>query len=456
MASEAVQLEAGRTDPTTLTAAEAAQRIAAGEITSEALVAACLERIARLEETVGAWAHLDEDHALAQARSADAWRARGHSTGPLHGVPVGLKDIIDTADLPTENGTPLHAGRTPGDDAAAVQALRDAGAVIMGKTVTTELASFHPGKTRNPHNPEHTPGGSSSGSAAAVAAGMVPLAVGTQTNGSMLRPAAYCGVFGLKPTFGLISRAGVLSQSPPLDTLGVFARTVEDLGLIADCLTAFDARDRHMWPRSRPRLRETALAEPPVTPMLAFVKSPVWDRADDVTREAFAELTEALGAQCDEVELPEIFDRTVELHRTLMLADIAKSYGPLQEKAPDKLSETLTGMIEEGRRVLAMDYNLARDWQSMLYGGLEQVFERYDAILTPAAPGPAPKGLEATGSPIFNTLWTYTGVPAVSLPILEADGLPLGVQLVGPRREDGRLLRTANWLVTHLAQLQND
>ncbi|MGI9384194.1 MAG: amidase [Methyloligellaceae bacterium] len=452
MASQALQLHPGAADLTALTAADAARRIAEGEITSEALVTACLERIAQTEETVGAWAHLDAELALAQARQADQWRRQGHMVGPLHGVPVGIKDIIDTADLPTENGTAIHAGRQPGDDAAAVQALRDAGAVTMGKTVTTELAVFHPGKTRNPHNPEHTPGGSSSGSAAAVASGMVPLAVGSQTNGSMLRPAAYCGVFGLKPTFGLISRSGVLSQSPPLDTLGVFARTLEDLGLIADCLTAFDARDTAMWPRSRPRLRDTAMGDVPVTPMLAFVKSPVWDHADDVTKEAFAELADVLGEQCDEVELPEVFDKTVELHRTIMLADIAKSYGPLHEKAPDKISGTLAGMIEEGRSILAVDYNLALEWQSALYAGLEQVFERYDAIVTPSAPGPAPKGLDATGSPIFNTLWTYTGVPAVNLPILEADGLPLGVQLVGPRREDGRLLRTASWLVRHLAE----
>ena len=212
-------MDAHFTDLAWLSAADAARLIAKGEITSQMLVQACLERIGEREDTVKAWVHLDADYALAQARERDEWRTEGRSTGPLHGVPVGIKDIIDTADMPTENGTPIHAGRTPGDDAAIVGALRDAGAVIMGKTVTTELAVMTPDKTCNPHNPDHTPGGSSSGSAAAVADGMVPLAIGTQTGGSVIRPAAFCGVVGFKPTFGLISRSGVLNQSPALDIL---------------------------------------------------------------------------------------------------------------------------------------------------------------------------------------------------------------------------------------------
>lgn len=449
-------MDAHVTDLSSLTAADAARRIDEGEITSEMLVQACLERTAEREDTVKAWAHLDPDYALAQARECDEWRAQGRSTGPLHGVPVGIKDIIDTADMPTENGTPVHAGRTPGDDAALVAALRDAGAVIMGKTVTTELAVMTPNKTHNPVNPDHTPGGSSSGSAAAVADGMVPLAIGTQTGGSVIRPAAFCGAVGFKPTFGLISRSGVLSQSPALDTIGTMARSIEDAALMADCLTAYDARDRYMWPRSRPRLRETTLSDVPVAPTMAFVKTPVWDKGEPAMMEAFAELTDVLGDRCDDVELPPVFDKAAQWHICIQNADIAKNYGPLLEKYPGQISAALEARIEEGRKYTAVEYSTAREFQDILNGGLDQIFERYDVIVTPAAAGPAPKGLETTGSPVFNAMWTYLGVPAVTLPLLDVDGLPLGVQLVGKRRDDGRLLRTARWLIEHLSTGADD
>lgn len=446
-------MDAVVTDLAQMTAAEAARRIAAGEITSEMLVSACLDRIAEREETVQAWAYLDRDFALDQARRADAMRAAGVDSGPLHGVPVGIKDIIDTEDMPTENGSPVFAGRQPEADAAVVSMLKQAGAVIMGKTVTAELAASHPGKTRNPANPEHTPGGSSSGSAAAVADGMVPLAIGTQTGGSVIRPAAYCGIVGFKPSFGSISRTGILSHSPALDTVGTFSRSIEDAALLAECLTAYDPRDRDMRPRSRPRLSETAGQTPPIAPLLAYVKSPVWDQADAVTGEAFAELADALEDACDEVELPGIFAEGYAWQQKIQFADAAKGYGPLVDKAPDQLSDVLKQQVEQGRTITAVDYNVAREFQSILDGGLDEIFERYDAILTPATAGPAPKGLQSTGSPIFCALWTYLGVPAVTLPLLSADGLPLGVQLVGRRGEDGRLLRTARWLIDTISRL---
>ena len=432
-----------------LGAAAAAAAIASGRITSEELVRACLARIAEAEDAVRAWAFLDADHALSQARAADQARKAGKPCGPLHGVPVGIKDIFDTADMPTENGTALHAGRRPAKDAAVVSMLRAAGAVIVGKTVTTELAVYHPGKTRNPHDPRRTPGGSSSGSAAAVAAHMVPLAVGSQTNGSVIRPASYCGVYGYKPSRGLVSRHGALRQSERLDHVGLFARSIEDLALIAGPLMAFDARDPAMRPQARPYLVEIAAAEPPVPPRFAFVKSPVWDRASADTHEAFAELVGELGNGVQELALADAFDEAIDLHRTIMETDLARSFAAEYERGADKLSAVLRGMIERGRRYLAVDYNRAVERIAVLNALLDKVFERYDAILTPATTGEAPLGLESTGSPIFCTTWTLCGVPSVTVPILQgAAGMPLGVQLVGPRGDDARLLRTARWLVS--------
>src|SRR5712671_5197887 len=274
--------------PAALTAAEAARRIHEGLLTSEELVQACLERIRAVEPAVQAWTYLDEDHALEQARAADERRRSGESAGALCGVPVGIKDIIDTADMPTENGTVLHAGRTPSKDAAVVAMLRAAGAVILGKTVTTECAYFSPGKTRNPHNPEHTPGGSSSGSAAAVGAGMVPLALGSQTAGSTIRPGSFCGVYAFKPTHGLIPRTGVLQLSRTLDHVGLFSRTLEDVALLAEAVAGYHEGDLDSRPRARIAFAEALAEEPPVPPMLGFVKTPHWERADAETKEAFA------------------------------------------------------------------------------------------------------------------------------------------------------------------------
>jgi Asp-tRNA(Asn)/Glu-tRNA(Gln) amidotransferase A subunit family amidase len=424
-----------------------------GEITSEELVRDCLDIVASREEEIGAWAWIDPDYALTQAREADAVRRQGRAVGLLHGVPIGVKDIIETEDMPTENGSPVFAGRRTARDAAIVSQLRQAGAVIMGKTVTTEMAVFHPGKTRNPHRPTHTPGGSSSGSAAAVSARMVPLSLGTQTNGSVIRPASFCGVHGFKPTFGLLSRTGVLTQSPPLDTLGFFARSIEDLAILADACSAYDEADDAMWRRSRGSHHAVAMSEPPLPPVLGFVKTPMWNEAADLTKDAFAELAETLGAHCEEVELPAMFAEAVEGLSTIQLAGLARHYGPVAERAGDKLSERLRDMIERGRGISAVAYLRARDRQQQLYEVLEGYFERYGALLTPAAPGPALEGLGSTGNPVFSTLWTFLGTPAVSLPLLEVDGLPLGVQMVGLRQDDGRLLRTARWLETHLATI---
>jgi Asp-tRNA(Asn)/Glu-tRNA(Gln) amidotransferase A subunit family amidase len=435
-----------------LSAAEAVRKIRSGEISSEQLVQACLDRIDQADGEIEAWTHLNSDYALDQARMRDDQRQSGGPIGSLHGVPVGIKDIFDTECLPTENGTILDSGRQPMLDCRAVSLLEEAGAVIMGKTVTTELAVFGPGKTKNPHNPKHTPGGSSSGSAASVASYMVPLSIGSQTNGSTIRPASFCGVVGFKPSHGLIPRTGALTLSRFLDTVGVFARSIEDAAIIAEVLAAHDPGDKDTRPRPRPAFAETAVEEPPMPPLLAFAKTAVWDHAEPDTQNAFGELVEVLGDECDELNLPEPFRDAIDQHRMVMNADLAKNLAGYYEDGKDKLTDILAGMIEDGQKVTALDYNRAVDGREFLNAGLDGVFDRYDAILTPAAPGEAPTGLGTTGSPIFNTLWTYCGVPAVSLPLMQgSNGLPIGVQLIGRRGDDARLLRTANWLARRLA-----
>ncbi len=434
-----------------LSAVAATQLIRDGQLTSEDLVRACLKRIDELEPSVQAWAHLDREYALQQARNADEAQREGKALGPLHGVPVGVKDIFDTRDMPTEDGTVLHAGRQPLYDSKVVALLRETGAIILGKTVTTELAVYGPGKTHNPHDQNRTPGGSSSGSAAAVAAQMVPLAVGTQTNGSTIRPASYCGVVGFKPTFGLIPRGGVLRTSRSLDTVGTFARTIEDAALLVDVLAGHDPGDPDTRPMAPPQILDTALSDPPVPPQLAFIKTPAWSAIEADCAEGFAELNEALGERCDEVELPGIFGEGASAHRRVMLAEIAHNLRHYYQHGADRLADETRAAIEEGRTIGTVDYLAALDWRETLYAGLEEVFERYDAIVTPAAAGEAPASLDSTGSAAFNALWSFLGMPAITLPLLTgARGMPIGVQLVGQRNNDGRLLRTARWLVNTL------
>lgn len=441
-----------RNDLPDLTALDARDRMVRGEFTALDYCEALLKRIDEREPEVGAFAHFDADFARTQAKACDAHRATGRATGPLHGLPVGVKDIVDTRDFPTENGTPIDAGRRPGEDAVVVQRLKAAGAVIMGKTVTTELGARTPRGTRNPHHREHTPGGSSSGSAAAVGAGMVALGIGTQTNGSVIRPASFCGIVGFKPSFGLIPRTGVLPQAPPLDTLGVFARSAADAGLLVDALAGHEPRDRDTRPAPPPRLLQTALTDPPVTPALAFVKTFAWEHAEAETREGFAELVAALGETCHEVALPDTFLEGDRALVTITNVGLGRNYKPWYDRGKDQLSDFMRTMIEEGETIPAVDYLEALDWQTALRVGINQLFERYDAIITPAAPGEAPQGLDSTGNSAFNNLWSLLGVPALTLPLLEGPkGLPVGVQVVGRHGDDARLLRTARWLQSTLA-----
>ena len=438
----------GQKDLHLLGAGDAAQMIHDGAVTSTELVQACLERVREVDGQVQAWTFLDPDYALAQARAADEARMSRQPIGALHGVPVGLKDIIDTADMPTENGSVLHAGRRPSSDASVVSRLRAAGAVIMGKTVTTEFATRTPGKTRNPHNSGHTPGGSSSGSAAAVAAAMVPLALGSQTTGSTVRPASYCGVYGLKPTHGLIPRHGMFQLSRTLDHVGLFARSVEDVAILLEVLASHDARDPDSRPRARIPYRAIAVAEPPRVPRLAFVKTSMWDQVDADARRAFSELVQRLGDRVEALELGTPADGILAWQRAIGGAEIAINLRREWEHGRDKLSAALRARIEHGRGVLALDYLEALARVPRLVASLTELFDqRYDAILTPAAFGTAPKGLESTGDPAFCALWTLCGMPALNVPLMRgANGLPLGAQLVGARDQDAQLLRTARWL----------
>lgn len=427
-----------------------------GELSAVDITKAYIAQVEAKEADVKAFAWFDADYALAQADQLDTYRKRGLPLGPLHGIPVALKDIIDTKSIPTENGTAIDSGRVPTEDAVVVSKLRSAGAVIFAKTTTTPLAYLTPTQTRNPHNLEHTPGGSSAGSAAAVAAGMVPLAIGTQTGGSVIRPASFCGVHAIKPSFGLISRSGVLMQSPTLDTVGVFATCVEDLGLVVDVLSGYDERDTATRPIPTPGCTQLARQNAPVKPNFAVVIPPGYERASEEIKLAIDELGEFLGGQAVKTDLPWTFEEAVVARERINLAEMAKCYYHYYNNHEAELPDSVREAIEKGNQILARDYISALDWRELLNTGLERIFERYDALLLPSAPGAAP-GLETTGDAIFNGIWTLCGTPAINLPTFTSEtGLPMGIQLIGARGQDGRLLRTARWLRDALLQAQQD
>jgi Asp-tRNA(Asn)/Glu-tRNA(Gln) amidotransferase A subunit family amidase len=434
-----------------LTACDIRDRLEHGRVGAGDVAAAFLARIREREPEVSAFAFFDEGMFTVQADAAQLRKGSGRAAGILNGIPVAVKDIVDTADMPTENGTPIDAGRRPRKDATIVSRLRAAGAVIAGKTVTAELAYFHPGPTRNPHDLSRTPGGSSSGSAAAVAAGFAPLAIGSQTNGSVIRPASYCGVVGFKPTHGLIPRTGVLMLSRPLDTIGLFGRSVEDVALLGDALAGFDGHDPDTGLLAAPELLATVTSDPPVQPDLAFVGTHLWERATAETKAGFDELVDLLGDRCTRLDLAASFAEVLPLHRALMTAGMAKHLGGYVARGADRLSPEMRDALDEGRRVGAVEYLEAQEKREGYHAALDEVFNRFDAIITPAAPGEAPEGLQSTGDPSFCTLWSFCGVPALSLPLLEGpNGLPVGVQLIGRRGNDARLLRTARWLVEYV------
>ena len=400
---------------------------------SEALVSACLERIAQREREVHAWAWIDPEKALAEARQRDREAPRS----ALHGVPVGIKDVIDTADMPTPYNSPIYRGHQPKWDAACVTLLRRAGCVILGKTATTEFANNHPAPTRNPHNLAHTPGGSSSGSAAAVGDRMVPLALGTQTGGSVIRPGAYCGVAACKPSFGSINRAGLKFVSESLDTIGVFARSVQDLAPLLHVLTG---RSQVEQQSGKPRV--------------GLCRTPRWSDANGETQanlELAAQLLSKAGAQVSDFELPSGSQALFDRHSSVMGYESARALAWEYTQFPEQISSALRPRLEAGWKVTRQDYDevrsIARDCRRRLADALREV----DFLLTPSAPGAAPASLASTGDPVFNRAWTLFGVPCVTLPFgRAANGLPLAVQLVGAFDQDMKLVEWAQWTESRL------
>jgi amidase len=418
-----------------LSATEAARLIREGKVTSVELVRACLDRIEAREPKVKAWATIDPELALSQAKERD----RGPVRGALHGVPVAVKDVLDTADLPTEMGSPIYKGHRPPADAACVVAARAAGAVILGKTVTCEFAFMAPGPTANPHNPRHTPGGSSSGSAAAVADFMVPLAFGTQTGGSVQRPASYCGTVGYKPTFGLFNRQGLKFASESLDTIGLMARSVDDVALGRDVLTGV-AHPADLTPRAPRRI--------------GLCRTYLWSKASAESKEAVetaATRLAAAGVQVEEFTLPEDFAGLTQARDIINNIERVRGMAHEWQHHRDRLSAQLTRCIELGLETPQRDYVDALRLVERCRIKLDAIMDGFDLLLAPSATGEAPLGLEWTGDSTFQGLWTALHVPTVSLPVHAGpNGLPVGLQLIASRFGDEKLLQAASWVLATL------
>ena len=421
-----------------LSATVAARRLATREISAVSLLADCLERIAERESAVQAWTFLDNEAAMQRARALDAQL----STGLLHGLPIAVKDLFDTCDMPSCYGSPIYANHRPAADAASVALARAAGAIVVGKTVTTEFATFHPGPTRNPHNPAHTPGGSSSGSAAAIADWMVPLAFGSQTAGSIVRPAAYCGVVGYKPTFGTINRAGVKMISDSLDTIGMLARTVPDVALFVAALSG----------------RRDLVIERPIAdaPRVGLCRTHQWDRAQPETVAALEDAAHALsaaGVSVRDVELPPQFAGLIEAQTAIMTREVAESLSHERLAHREMLSDDMIAMIDAGLAVSLERYIAAQALTRKCRAGLAEIFGDVDVLLAPSAAGEAPAGM-ATGDPLFNRMWTLLHTPCIHLPTAVGPrGLPVGVTVVGPIGADRTSLLAADWIHARLGRL---
>ena len=426
---------------------ELVAKMRSGDISSVEVCKAYLERIKKYEKDIKAWSFLDKKILLEKAEEADEYRKSGKPLGSLHGLPVAVKDIIATYDMPTECGSVLRKGISGAADAEVVNLIKAAGAIVMGKTVTTEFAYFDPGKTTNPHDYTRTPGGSSSGSAAVIAAHMAPLAIGTQTNGSIIRPASYCGVVGYKPSFGLISRTGILKQSLKLDQVGVFGKTVEDVALLAKALIKKDILDDDTIHYAADEMLEVCKKGPIFEPKFIFYKTASWKKISKESQKAFEFLLKEFKNNIEVFEEPSYFKNIPKYHQIIHETDMANSFQDFYKKSKKKMGKKLVEAIERGLKYSAKDYVDAVDFMKQSYKSYSEVFEDYYGVITPASTGVADKGLLSTGSPELSTIWTYMGLPTISLPLLSGENnLPLGVQLVGDKLDDLRFLASANWL----------
>ena len=434
-------------DVFSLSVEELAYKIKNAELTSVELCEKYCERIKKFEKDIKAWAHFDKKVLLEKAFEADEHRRSGKPVGPLHGIPVAVKDIIGTVDMPTECGTSIRKGKSYSQNAEIIDLLHAAGAIVMGKTATSELAYLGPSKTTNPHDYSRTPGGSSSGSAACVASLMAPLSIGSQTGGSIIRPASYCGVVGYKPSYGLISRNGVLRTSYSLDHIGVFGRKVEDIALLAKVLIKKDKHDPATIYYSAENILEETKKGPVFDPKFIFYKTDYWKMIDKKSREAFEYFIKSFKNNIEIFDTPSYFKDIHKYHQIIYETDLANNFGLYFKKYKKKLSKPMQNAIVKGNKHSAKEYAEAIDFMKRSYESYEEVFEDYHGVLSPSSPGVAPKSLKSTGSAEFNKVWSYLGTPCISLPLLQGEAnMPLGVQLTGAKYDDHRFLGIANWL----------
>ena len=435
------------TDIFSLSLEELAEKIKSGQLTSVEACQTYIERIKKFDKDVKAWAHFDRKVLLEKAGESDEHRKAGKPTGLLHGVPIAVKDIIGTVDMPTECGTVIRKGKSYSQNAEIIDLLHSSGAIVMGKTATSELAYLSPPSTTNPHDKNRTPGGSSSGSAASVASFMAPASIGSQTGGSIIRPASYCGVVGYKPTYGLISRNGVLRTSYNLDQVGMFGRKVEDVAMLAKVLIKKDKYD----PATIHYSTENILAEtkkgPIFEPKFIFYKTDYWKIIDKKSREAFEYFIKSFKKNIEIFDTPSYFKDIHKYHQIIHETDLANNFSVYYKKFKKKLSKYMQDAISNGNKYTAKEYAEAIDFMQRSYESYEEVFEDYHGVLSPSSPGVAPKGLKSTGTAEFNKVWSYLGTPCISLPLLEGENnLPLGIQLIGNKYDDHRFLGVAKWL----------
>tara|TARA_B100000085_G_scaffold183568_1_gene167802 strand:+ start:406 stop:1734 length:1329 start_codon:yes stop_codon:yes gene_type:complete len=435
------------TDVFSLKVEELVEKIKDAQITSVELCQIYIDRINKFEKDIKAWAHFDKKLLLEKAAEADEHRRLGKPLGPLHGIPVAVKDIVGTLDMPTECGTVIRKGKSYSQNAEIIELLISAGAIVMGKTATAELAYLGPAKTTNPHDYSRTPGGSSSGSAASVASFMAPLSVGSQTGGSIIRPASYCGVVGYKPTYGLISRNGVLKTSEKLDHVGVFGRSVEDVALLAKTLIKKDKFDTASVHYSAENMLNETKKGPLFEPKFIFYKTDYWKLVEKKSRESFEYFIKSFKKNIEVFDTPSYFKDIHKYHQIIYDTDLANNFSLYFKKYKKKLSKIMQDAIIRGNKHSAKDYAEAVDFMKRSYESYEEVFEDYHGVLSPSSPGVAPKSLKTTGTAEFNKVWSYLGTPCISLPLLQGENnLPLGVQLIGAKYDDQRFLGVANWL----------